>query len=156
MSALRMCMLVPQVWLRFNVSWSLANPLSLTCVRWRFRHSETRYSPSVVTYVGSTVREQAECCRGKPVVICILAFSLVFHAVTLKCSSFRENATYISTYTRRCICGIVCGAIHDVAVWTDRQTHSHNYSNPRCAWAPRVNNYKDQLKMRKNQIARYW
>ena len=45
--------------------------------------------------------------RGKPILISILAFSVVFHAISLECSSFRENSTYFSTYTRRWIRGIV-------------------------------------------------
>ena len=36
--------------------------------------------------------------QGKPVLISISAFSLVFHAVTPGRSGFRENPTYISTY----------------------------------------------------------
>ena len=46
------------------------------------------------------------------------------HAETLECRSFWENATY----TRRWICGIVCGAIHDVEVWADRQTDRRTHT----------------------------
>ena len=46
-----------------------------------------------MTSVASMVREQAEC--GKPVVICILAFSLVFHAVTLANAAVSEKTLHI-------------------------------------------------------------
>ena len=49
--------------------------------------------------------------RGKTVLICMLARSLGFRAVTPERSSFRENPTYFSTFIRRWIRGIVCGAI---------------------------------------------
>ena len=54
----------------------------------------------------------------------------MFHTVTPERSSFRENPTFFSPYTRHWIHGIVCGAIH--GSWsemsgnrlTDRQTHT--------------------------------
>ena len=97
--------------------------------------------PSLWLLVPSRYTERGKPARGKPVLISILAFSLVFHAVTLECNSFRENHTYFSTYTWRWIPGIVCGAIH--GSWSEmlgnRQTDTHdNYCNPRCASASRV------------------
>ena len=68
------------------------------------------------------------------------------NALALQRSSFRENPTYFLTSVRRWVCELVFDAIYD---WisefshnrqTDRQTDKHdNYSNPRCACAPRVN-----------------
>ena len=71
---------------------------------------------------------------GKPASISILAFSLVFHTVTPERSSFRENPTFRPTPDAE-----------DVVLFVERlmarevrYTHD-NYSNPRCACAPRVN-----------------
>ena len=66
----------------------------------------------------------------KPVLISILAFPVVFHAATPESSSFRENPTYLSTYTWHWIRGILCEAID--GSWsemlsnrqTGRQTHT--------------------------------
>ena len=86
---------------------------------------------------------ESEPAWGKPVLISILAFSLMFHAVTL---DRRENPIYVSTYNRR-IPGIVCGAIHGSCMkWYVGQTDTHdNYSNPRCACTPRVNGHTDTV-----------
>ena len=55
--------------------------------------------PSLWLLVPSRYTERAsECARGKPVLIGIFAFSLVFHAVTLDRSCFRENPTYFDLY----------------------------------------------------------
>ena len=56
-------------------------------------------SPSYAEQAHLGARERAS--RGKPVLICILARSLGFHAITPECSSFRENPTLMSTIDRR-------------------------------------------------------
>ena len=97
----------------------------------------------MVTSFAFTVREQAECGRGKPVVTCILAFSLVFHTVTPECSSFRENSTYFRPIPNA---GYVVFFVERLMAReercpvTDRLTHTHdNYRNLHCVCMPRVN-----------------
>ena len=64
------------------------------------------------------------------------------NALALQRSSFRENPTYFLTSVGSWVCELVFDAIYD---WRsefshNRQTDKHdNYSNPRCACAPRVN-----------------
>ena len=77
------------------------------------------------------IHRESEPARGKPVLISILAFSLVFHAATLERSSFRENpfrpipdAEYLVLFVERFMA-------REVRCWvTERHT---------CACAPRVN-----------------
>ena len=83
--------------------------------------------PKLRRAVHLSARERAS--RGEPVLICILARSLGFHAVTPERSSFRENPTYVSTSIPRWIRGIACGAID--CSWseiargqTDRHAHT--------------------------------
>ena len=76
-----------------------------------------------------TQRERTR--SGKPVLISILAFSLVFHAINLSNATVSEKTLHVFRPLPRCwIRGIVCGAIH--GSWsemsgngqTDRQTHT--------------------------------
>ena len=104
---------------------------------------------------GASKLHRASASRGKPVLICILARSLGFHAVTPERNSFRENPTYFSTYTRRWTRGIVCGAIH--GSWREfgcGQTKTQdNYSNPCCTCAPRVNYHKHTLMAKVDELS---
>ena len=46
---------------------------------------------SVVTYCAFKIRRTSGRGRGKPVLICILACSLAFHAITFERSSYEKN-----------------------------------------------------------------
>ena len=83
---------------------------------------------------------RSRCC--KPVLISMLAFSLVFHKVTPECSKNHPNifppipdAEYVVLFVEWLMAREVrCRG-------TDWQTHRHNnYRNPRCVCVPRVNN----------------
>ena len=78
----------------------------------------------------------------------------MFHAITLERSSFRKNPTYFPTFIERRIRNIICGAIDGSRseMSPNRQTDGRtagqtciytptDYSNPRCACAPRVNDH---------------
>ena len=62
-------------------------------------------------------------------------------ALALQRSSFRENPTYFLTSVGSWVCELVFDAIYD---WRREFSHNRqndtqdNYSNPRCACAPRV------------------
>ena len=64
------------------------------------------------------------------------------NALALQRSSFRENPTYFLTSVGSWVCELVFDAIYD---WRSEFSHNRqndtqdNYSNPRCACAPRVN-----------------
>ena len=87
-------------------------------------------------------------CRGKPVLICILALSLVFTPY----QSFQQNRhiTFHALVALKLLVSLIsrlvaCSARIVVDKQTDRQTDKQtdtqtNYYNPRCACAPRVNN----------------
>ena len=79
----------------------------------------------LVTSVGSTVREQAECCGGKPVVICILPFR---SCVTLKLSNAAvsektlhiPDAEYVVLFVER----FMMWRYGQTDRQTDRRTHT--------------------------------
>ena len=89
-------------------------------------------------------------CRGKPVLICILALSLVFTpyllnaVVSAKSPHFFHALVALKLLVSLISRLVACSARIVVDKQTDRQTDRQtdtqtNYCNPRCACAPRVN-----------------
>ena len=82
-----------------------------------------------------------------------IGFLACFHAISLEHSRFSEIATFIfpalvalnllvSLISRLVACSARIVADKQTDRQTDRQTDTQNdYCNPRCACAPRVNNY---------------
>ena len=99
------------VWYQTEITWK----------KWQLPHARsfyrkalgTRLAASLVFFEGSMeslvlssyIKSEASVVRltenATQVNICILAFLLVFHAISHKRSSFRENLTNVSTIIRR-------------------------------------------------------
>ena len=73
------------------MSWSLANSSESVTYVVYIRHCDTQHSPSIVTLNASTVRKQAECGRGKPVV---LAYWLGFSNQNFRMQYFYGNRLF--------------------------------------------------------------
>ena len=77
--------------------------------------------------------ERAKPGRGKPGLIMNISFFACFRAISPERSGFSKIATLFS-----CPCSTEVVGIGSSRIVADKQTH---YCNPRCACAPRVNNY---------------
>ena len=79
--------------------------------------------------------------------LCILDFSLVFHAISLKRSRFSKIATLIciALVAMKLLVSLISRLVACSArIVVDRQTDTQiKYYNPRCACAPRVNHDSD-------------
>ena len=103
--------------------------------------------------------ERAKPGRGKPVLIMHVGFLACFHAISLERSRFSKIAALIfpalvalkllvSLISRLVACSARIIADKQTDRQTDRQTDTQNdYCNPRCACAPRVNNYRGEPQM---------
>ena len=94
-------------------------------------------------------------CRGKPVLISILALSLVFTPylsnaiVSAKSPHYFHALVALKLLVSLISRLVACSARIVVDTQTDRQTDTQtNYCNPRCACAPRVNYRASALRKR--------
>ena len=88
--------------------------------------------------------ERAKPGRGKPVLIMHIGFFACFHAISLQKCRFSKVARHIRFHAlvalKLLVSLIACSARIVVNKQTDRQTDTQTkYCNPRCAYAPRVN-----------------
>ena len=134
---------------RFTDSWSLT---SLLRVGHRVATLLDSTQESILALRYNFWRLQGtQSCRGKPVLICILALSLVFTPYLSRTQSFQQNRHIIfhalvalkllvSLISRLVACSARIVVDRQTNRQTNRQTDTQtNYCNPRCACVPRVN-----------------
>ena len=129
---------------RFTDSWSLT---SLLRVGHRVATLLDSTRESILALRYNFWRLQGtQSCRGKPVLICILALSLVFTpylsnaVVSAKSPHFFHALVALKLLISLISRLVACSARIVVDKQTERQTDTQtNYCNPRCACAPRVN-----------------
>ena len=114
----------------------------------RFRTALDLDTYPLSNFIRPRCAELAKRGRGKPVLIMHIGFLACFHAISLERKRFSKIATFfpalvalnllVSLISRL----VACSARIVADRQTDRQTDTqNNYCNPRCACAPRVNNY---------------
>ena len=128
----------------FTDSWSLTSLLRV-CHRVATLLDSTRESILALRYNFWRL-QGTQSCRGRPLLICILALSLVFtpylsNAVVSAKSPLIFHALVALKLLVSLISRLVaCSARIVVDRQTNRQTDTQtNYCNPRCACAPRLN-----------------
>ena len=96
--------------------------------------------------------ERAKRCRDKPVLIMHIGFFSLFSRHISRTQSFQQNRqfTFRALVALKMLVSLISRLVacsprivrRRTDKQTDRQTHTQNdYCNPRCACAPRVNNY---------------
>ena len=118
--------------------------------------SRFRTALDLDTYPLSNIRprcaERAKRGRGKPVLIMHIGFLACFHAISLERSRFSKIATllFLALVALKLLVSLISRLVAcspRIVVDTHTHTHRHtdtqnDYCNPRCACAPRVNNYR--------------